>query len=83
MGLRSAVWLFVIALVLGACGPAKKARVKIRATGGGSPAAGSPATDGGTVEGSINVALGDIEGVETLNLLIALERVRERGSTSS
>jgi NitT/TauT family transport system substrate-binding protein len=31
------------------------------------------------VEGSIRVALGDIEGVETLNLFIALERVRERG----
>src|SRR5918996_2040473 len=29
--------------------------------------------------GSIRVALGDIEGVETLALLIALERVRERG----
>jgi NitT/TauT family transport system substrate-binding protein len=31
------------------------------------------------VEGTIRVALGDIEGVETLNLLIALERVRARG----
>jgi NitT/TauT family transport system substrate-binding protein len=31
------------------------------------------------VEGTIRVALGDIEGVETLNLLIALERLRERG----
>jgi NitT/TauT family transport system substrate-binding protein len=30
--------------------------------------------------GSISVALGDIEGVETLALLIALERVRERGT---
>jgi NitT/TauT family transport system substrate-binding protein len=30
--------------------------------------------------GSIRVALGDIEGVETLALLIALERVRERGT---
>jgi NitT/TauT family transport system substrate-binding protein len=30
--------------------------------------------------GSVRVALGDIEGVETLALLIALERVRERGT---
>lgn len=31
-------------------------------------------------EGSIRVALGDIESVETLGLMIALERVRERGT---
>lgn len=31
-------------------------------------------------EGSLRVALGDIESVETLNLMIALERVRERGT---
>lgn len=31
-------------------------------------------------EGSIKVALGDIESVETLGLMIALERVRERGT---
>ena len=30
-------------------------------------------------KGLIRIALGDIESVETLNLLIALERVRERG----
>jgi NitT/TauT family transport system substrate-binding protein len=35
---------------------------------------------GGGGGGSIRVALGDIEGVETLALLIALERVRERGT---
>jgi NitT/TauT family transport system substrate-binding protein len=34
---------------------------------------------GGQGGGSIRVALGDIEGVETLAFLIALERVRERG----
>ncbi len=70
--MRSAACLFVIALVLAACG-----------SGGGSPgddpSAGGSSGDGETVEGSITVALGDIEGVETLNLLIALERVRERG----
>ena len=69
--MRFAAWFFVFALVLAGCGPAED---------DGSPGAadGSPA-DGDTVEGSIRVALGDIEGVETLNLLIALERVRERG----
>ena len=30
-------------------------------------------------QGSIRIALGDIESVETLNLFIALEHVRERG----
>ena len=30
-------------------------------------------------EGKIHVALGDVPSVETLNLLIALERVKERG----
>lgn len=34
---------------------------------------------GSSGEGQIRVALGDIESVETLNLMIALERVRERG----
>ena len=72
--MRSAAFLFVIALVLGACGPAEESPGDDPGTGGGSPGA-----DGDTVEGSIRVALGDIEGVETLNLLIALERVRERG----
>lgn len=38
--------------------------------GGGGSASG---------DGQIRVALGDIESVETLNLMIALERVRERG----
>jgi NitT/TauT family transport system substrate-binding protein len=33
----------------------------------------------GSDQGSIRVALGDIESVETLGLMIALERVRERG----
>ena len=38
----------------------------------------SPSAEGG--DGQIRVALGDIEGVESLALLIALERVRERGT---
>ena len=67
---RFTAWFFVFALVLAGCTPA--------ADDGSPDADGSPA-DGDTVEGSIRVALGDIEGVETLNLLIALERVRERG----
>lgn len=33
--------------------------------------------------GSIRVALGDIESVETLALFIALERVRQEGTDSS
>jgi len=70
--MRSAAWLFVIALVLAACGPAEESPAD-------DPGAGGSPGDGGAVEGSIRVALGDIEGVETLNLLIALERVRERG----
>ena len=80
--MRFAAWFFVIALVLAACEPAP-GQVE-------SPDDGAQATDGptvgaspgdgeDTVEGSVVVALGDIEGVETLNLLIALERLRERG----
>jgi NitT/TauT family transport system substrate-binding protein len=42
-------------------------------------ACGGDDDSGGEGGGSIRVALGDIEGVETLALLIALERVRERG----
>lgn len=61
--MRYAAWLLATVLVLAACS---------------GPAGESPG-DGADVEGSIRVALGDIEGVETLNLLIALERVRERG----
>ena len=41
--------------------------------------AGAAGDEAGAVEGRIRIALGDIEGVETLNLLIALERLRERG----
>src|ERR671923_1795437 len=42
-------------------------------------ACGGDDDSGGQGGGSIRVALGDIEGVETLAFLIALERVRERG----
>jgi NitT/TauT family transport system substrate-binding protein len=68
--MRVAAWLVVLALAVAACAPAED---------GGSPAAGDGSPGGEAVEGSLRVALGDIEGVETLNLLIALERVRERG----
>src|SRR5688500_1179661 len=71
--MRTAAWFFAIALVLAACTPAGEAESP------GDGAGGSPGEGGGAVEGSVRVALGDIEGVETLNLLIALERVRERG----
>src|SRR5688500_20328866 len=41
---------------------------------------GGQGTDSGQADqGLIRVALGDIESVETLNLFIALEHVRERG----
>ena len=43
-------------------------------------ACGGDGDGGGGDAGSIKVALGDIESVETLALFIALERVRERGT---
>ena len=46
----------------------------LTACGGGDGGGGSED------EGSIKVALGDIESVETLGLMIALERVRKRGT---
>jgi len=48
----------------------------------GLAACGSDDTSGGGGEGGgkIRVALGDIESVETLGLMIALERVRKRGT---
>ena len=48
----------------------------------GLAACGSDDTAGGGSEGGgkIRVALGDIESVETLGLMIALERVRKRGT---
>ena len=80
--MRSAAWFFVFALVLAACSPAADGSPNDDpGTGAGGSPTGAEASPGddGAVEGSIRVALGDIEGVETLNLLIALERVRERG----
>lgn len=43
--------------------------------------AGAPGGEDGSggPQGRIRIALGDIESVETLNLLVALERVRQRG----
>ena len=71
--MRRAAWVFmsVAALVIAGCTPADE--------GESTAPDGSAGSSGAPVEGSIRVALGDIEGVETLNLLIALERVRERG----
>ena len=43
-------------------------------------ACGGDGDEGGGDGGTIKVALGDIESVETLALFIALERVRERGT---
>jgi NitT/TauT family transport system substrate-binding protein len=63
--------MLALALVLAACGGAQTGE---DASGGESPAAGGAAEGG-----RLRVALGDIEGVETLNLLIAFERLRERG----
>ncbi len=66
----SAMTLLVIAsMVIAACQPAAEP------TPTAAPAEDEPAEVGGR----IRVALGDIESVETLNLLIALDRVRERG----
>jgi NitT/TauT family transport system substrate-binding protein len=60
------VWALVaiLALLLAACGDDDD-------SGGGSEAEGG---------GSVRVALGDIESVETLALFIAMERVRKRGT---
>jgi NitT/TauT family transport system substrate-binding protein len=46
----------------------------------GSDGGGDQASGGGAAGGTIRVALGDIESVETLALFIALDRVRERGT---
>lgn len=51
------------------------AAVALLAAGCGGGGSGGSAED----KGSLRVALGDIESVETLGLMIALERVRERG----
>ena len=59
------VWALVATLALG---------VALSACGGDDDSGGG---EGG---GSIRVALGDIESVETLALFIALERVRDRGT---
>jgi NitT/TauT family transport system substrate-binding protein len=85
--MRIAAWFFVLVLVLVACAPAAEqaspgdgAPEESPGAAEGSPGAeASPGGEGEMTEGSVRVALGDIEGVETLNLLIALERVRERG----
>jgi NitT/TauT family transport system substrate-binding protein len=52
----------------------------LAACGGDDPSGGGQASGGAQGGGTIRVALGDIESVETLALFIALERVRERGT---
>lgn len=77
--MRITAGLLILALTLAACGGAQSGEDP---AAGGSPAATEPgpAGNGTAVEGQrLRVALGDIESVETLNLLIALERLRERG----
>jgi NitT/TauT family transport system substrate-binding protein len=79
--MRVTAGLMVLALTLAACGGGEPADESPAA--GGTPAAAESAAAGGgaSVEGErLRVALGDIESVETLNLLIALERMRERGA---
>lgn len=73
--MKALAYFATLVLVISACGPASPA---------GDGTAAPTATDGApeespVVEGTIRVALGDIESVETLALFIALERVRERG----
>lgn len=73
--MKALACLATLVFVITACGPAEPAD--------DGPPAPTP-TDGApegspAVEGTIRVALGDIESVETLALFIALERVRERG----
>ena len=71
--MRIAAGLLILTLTLAACSGAPEAE-------GGAADGASAAEDGAAAEGgSIRIALGDIEGVETLNLLIAIERLRERG----
>ena len=48
-------------------------------TGCGAGGGGAAGGGGDAEQGRIRIALGDIESVETLNLMIALERVRKRG----
>ena len=69
--MKALACISTLLLALAACAPAEPA--------GDGTAGPSTAEASAAVEGSIRVALGDIEGVETINLLIALERLRERG----
>ena len=80
--------LLTFALTLAACGGGQPSAVESPAAEEGAAEEEATAEDDATaaeegaaaVEGSVRVALGDIESVETLNLLIALERLRERGA---
>lgn len=62
------------------CALAATLALGLAACGGDDASSGGQASGGGEGGGTIRVALGDIESVETLALFIALERVRERGT---
>jgi NitT/TauT family transport system substrate-binding protein len=66
--MKIAAGLLTLALTVSACTGAPEAA-------DGATGAATAAAEGGR----IRIALGDIEGVETLNLMIAIERLRERG----
>jgi NitT/TauT family transport system substrate-binding protein len=62
------------------CALAATLALGLAACGGDDESGGGQAAGGGEGGGTIRVALGDIESVETLALFIALDRVRERGT---
>ena len=62
------------------CALAATLMLGLAACGGDEGSSGGQASGGAQGGGTIRVALGDIESVETLALFIALDRVRERGT---
>jgi NitT/TauT family transport system substrate-binding protein len=62
------------------CALAATLALGLAACGGDDESGGGQASGGAEGGGTIRVALGDIESVETLALFIALDRVRERGT---
>jgi NitT/TauT family transport system substrate-binding protein len=76
--MRVAAGLLVVVLALTACSGGAGEEAEAPA-GASAPATGDGAAEDGAAGQRIRIALGDIEGVETLNLLIAIERLRERG----
>jgi NitT/TauT family transport system substrate-binding protein len=62
------------------CALAATLMLGLAACGGDEGSSGGQASGGAQGGGTIRVALGDIESVETLALFIAMDRVRERGT---